>query len=177
MVAAAVAGAAVVVSPLASASATELPPVVADLDVAALDLRIAPVDTRVEAIDTRVSELETDVRDSSVALNSDILFGFDEASLSTAAATAIGEVVEDIPDDASVSIDGYTDDVGEDAYNQRLSTQRARAVEKAVAKARPDLATTAQGHGSADPVEPNEKGGQDHPEGRTKNRRGEISWS
>ena len=69
----------------------------------------------------------------------------------------------------------HEDDVGEDAYNEELSTKRARAVEQAVASARPDLDTTARGRGSADPVAPNRKGGEDNPEGRAKNRRVEIT--
>lgn len=174
-VAAAVAGAAVVAGPVPPASATELPPAVADLDVTALDLRITPIDIRVAPIDTRVTELETETEDSAIALNSDILFGFDKDTLGAHAVEAVADVVEDIPKDASVTITGYTDDLGEDAYNAKLSTRRAKAVEDAIAKARPDLATRAEGRGSADPVEPNTKGGKDNPEGRAKNRRVEIT--
>lgn len=127
-------------------------------------------------IRSQVTPLERKVSSEAIALNSDVLFAFDEARISSRAQRAIGDVVEEIPQGASVTITGYTDDVGEEDYNQRLSTERARAVEEAVTRARPDLDTTARGRGSADPVEPNNTGGEDNPRGRAKNRRVEIRY-
>ncbi len=142
-----------------AASIGDLQPEVDDLDIA----------------DT-ITGLETSESDSSVTLSSDILFGFDTSSISDAAQTEIGKIVEDVPDGASVTITGYTDDVGEDDYNEKLATERAQAVEKVLARVRIDLDLTAEGRGAADPVAPNAKGGEDNPEGRAKNRRVEIVW-
>lgn len=131
----------------------------------------------VDGLDTKgsITDLERRTGSGDIALNSDILFGFDKDTLSRRAERAVVEAVEDIPKGASVTITGYTDDVGADDYNQRLSTKRAEAVAKALTEARPDLDTTARGRGSADPVAPNTKGGEDNPEGRAQNRRVEIS--
>lgn len=155
-------------APTATADGVDDLPPVAEQELAD---SIYDIELSLTGITTHIGDMERS-EDSSdrVVLDSDILFGFDEATLSPAATKAIGEVVADIPDGASVTIAGYTDDVGEDTYNQTLSTQRAEAVQKAIAKARPDLGLTAEGHGSVDPVASNSE-----PEGRAKNRRVEIT--
>ena len=66
---------------------------------------------------------------------------------------------------------GHTDSIGDDASNLTLSQQRAQAVADAISAARSDLRLTVVGKGESDPVEPNEQGGEDNPEGRAKNRR------
>lgn len=136
------------------------------------------LDLRVSDIEPSISDVERTDGASSVAvvLDSDILFGFDQRTLSRAAADKVEEIVQDAPDDAKVSVTGYTDDVGTDAYNTTLSGDRAAAVGKAITTARPELTVTTRGRGSADPVEPNSTGGEDNPEGRAKNRRVEISY-
>jgi len=71
-----------------------------------------------------------------------------------------------------IRLDGYTDSIGTDAYNMKLSERRAAAVKDYLIKeAGVDSSNiTAVGHGGADPVADNKT-----PEGRTKNRRVEIS--
>jgi len=72
--------------------------------------------------------------------------------------------------DIKVEIDGHTDSVGSDAYNQRLSQARAQAVVEYLVKhgiSRDRL--VAKGFGEAKPVAPNTT-----PEGRAKNRRVEF---
>lgn len=147
-----------------------------EITSAQLAASVHDLQPNVSDIRSQITPLEREISAKAIALNSDVLFAFDEARISPRAQEAIGDVVEDIPQGAAVTITGYTDDVGEDDYNQELSTRRARAVEKAVAAARPDLTTTARGRGSADPVEPNSRGGEDNPAGRAKNRRVEISY-
>lgn len=146
----------------------------------------AQIEESVKDLELEVHDIETNIEDlestaaggggTAISLNSDVLFGFDESTLSPDATKAVGDVVKDVPDGAKVEITGYTDSKGEDAYNKKLSTKRAKAVEKAVKKARSDLTLTSTGKGSADPVEPNEEGGEDNPDGRAKNRRVEITW-
>jgi flagellar motor protein MotB len=76
-----------------------------------------------------------------------------------------------------VRIEGHTDSKGSDAYNQRLSGQRANAVrdwlvEKEGLK---QVKFVTRGFGEVKPVVPNTKlDGSDDPEGRQKNRRVEI---
>ncbi len=72
--------------------------------------------------------------------------------------------------DIKVEIDGHTDSVGSDAYNQRLSQARAQAVVEYLVKhgiGRDRL--VAKGFGETKPVAPNTT-----PEGRAKNRRVEF---
>ena len=59
----------------------------------------------------------------------------------------------------------------------RLSQRRAEAVAAAVAAARPDLVLSTEGRGEADPVAPNDNGGEDNPDGRAANRRVEIRYA
>jgi len=69
-----------------------------------------------------------------------------------------------------IEVEGHTDNVGGDAYNQRLSEQRAEAVrDYIVAQGVPGSSVKATGFGMADPVASN-----DTPAGRQQNRRVEI---
>ena len=73
---------------------------------------------------------------------------------------------------AKIRLDGYTDSIGTDEYNMKLSERRATAVKDYLIKeAGVDSSKiTVVGHGEADPVADNKT-----PEGRAKNRRVEIS--
>lgn len=178
LVAAAAAG--LVLVPAGAWGATTDRPDLPDLTAAELKESVADFDAEVTDIDGEILDLESQVEGAggkAVSLNSDVLFGFDESKLSSDATRAVGDAVQDIPRDAEVEITGYTDSKGSDSYNKKLSTARAEAVEKAVEKVRSDLDITASGKGAANPVEPNEEGGKDNPEGRAKNRRVEISWT
>lgn len=69
-----------------------------------------------------------------------------------------------------VELAGHTDDIGSDAYNQKLSTDRAEAVRKAlIALGIDPKRMQAIGHGSTLPVAPN-----DTEENKAKNRRTEL---
>jgi outer membrane protein OmpA-like peptidoglycan-associated protein len=71
----------------------------------------------------------------------------------------------------SVSVDGYTDNTGATAANQRLSEARARTVLEALAAAGVDAGRiTAVGHGDENPVADNATD-----EGRSQNRRTELT--
>jgi outer membrane protein OmpA-like peptidoglycan-associated protein len=70
----------------------------------------------------------------------------------------------------SMQIEGHTDSVGGDAFNVRLSEQRADSVRDFLGEQGVALSSiTAQGFGKAEPVATN-----DTPEGRQRNRRVEI---
>jgi outer membrane protein OmpA-like peptidoglycan-associated protein len=69
-----------------------------------------------------------------------------------------------------IEIEGHTDNVGSDEYNQRLSQQRAEAVrEYLLSQSVPSSSVTAMGFGKANPVASN-----DTAAGRQQNRRVEI---
>ncbi|MFT3764666.1 MAG: OmpA family protein [Minicystis sp.] len=107
-----------------------------------------------------------------VSVPSEVLFAFDSDTLAPGAAGELDRVVATIRarPGARVTVEGHTDDVGDDAYNQALSERRARAVADHLAqKGIPRDRIEARGLGETRPVVPN-----DGDEGRRKNRRVEI---
>jgi outer membrane protein OmpA-like peptidoglycan-associated protein/outer membrane protein W len=64
------------------------------------------------------------------ATTTDIYFAFDKSALQPKAIDKLNEIVESLKQsqDYSVSIEGYTDAIGTEAYNMKLSTRRAKAV-------------------------------------------------
>ncbi len=65
-----------------------------------------------------------------VEFNSNVLFGFDESTLSADARTSLDKLVKvlDTYPDTDIEIQGHTDSKGSVAYNQALSERRAAAV-------------------------------------------------
>jgi outer membrane protein OmpA-like peptidoglycan-associated protein len=65
------------------------------------------------------------------SLDSDVLFAFDSATLTSRGQSAVGQVaakVRDRQDSAAIDVTGYTDRIGSTAYNQDLSVRRAQSV-------------------------------------------------
>lgn len=115
--------------------------------------------------------------DAVITLASDVLFDFNSTKISGDAEEAIAKTVEKVPDGAKVTVSGYTDSVGDDAANKKLSKERAQAVADVIKDKRSDLDLSIKGFGEADPVAKNTtKKGDDNPQGRAKNRRVEISY-
>ncbi|MGY4677264.1 porin OmpA [Pasteurella sp. P03HT] len=88
-------------------------------------------------------------------LNSDVTFGFDKADLKPAAQNVLDGIYGEIAQlkAASVAVSGYTDRLGADAYNLKLSQRRADTVANyLVAKGVAQNAIMATGHGEANPV-------------------------
>lgn len=114
-----------------------------------------------------------------VDLPSDVLFAYDSAKLSPHADVALGRTAQIIAagPPGAITITGYTDGKGEDAYNRELSEHRARAVADWLEAHGVDAKRiTTRGRGKADPVAPNTRlDGSDDPVGRAKNRRVEIT--
>ncbi|TDB93303.1 OmpA family protein [Actinomadura sp. 7K534] len=129
-----------------------------------------------------VVPLETEEDDGervTVRISADVLFDFGEATLTDAAERSIAELAKRLSDArGTVEVSGHTDSVGTDAYNLDLSTRRAEAVKAELQRSLQgaSLRIEAKGHGETEPVVPNEKGGEDDPEGRAKNRRVDITY-
>lgn len=142
----------------------------------------SPIDVpEVDAIDVPdIDPFEPEVTTSGgstvVTLDTDVLFEFAEAELGESAQKAVAEAVADVPDGAKVTVVGHTDSVGSDAANLKLSKERAQAVADVIEDERDDLELDVSGKGEKDPVADNDKGGEDNPEGREKNRRVEIRY-
>ena len=117
-------------------------------------------------------------REIKINLAADVLFDFDKWDLRPEAATSLGKVVEVLQSypKAQVLVEGHTDGKGTDQYNQKLSEQRADSVRRWLADHGVGSRMTTRGWGKTRPVAPNTKpNGADDPEGRQKNRRGEIT--
>jgi OOP family OmpA-OmpF porin len=104
-------------------------------------------------------------------------FDYDKSNIRSDARPTLDEAAQTLKDnpEINVTIEGHTDSIGSDGYNQRLSERRAQSVKaylvsKGVAASRLDTV----GKGEAEPVAPNTKDGRDNPEGRAMNRRAEL---
>src|SRR5471032_330790 len=123
-------------------------------------------ETGLKAIDSERTQLQLDVRTQQLkalqALNAkstdrgevvtfgDVLFDTGKAELKYNSQNTIGQLAQYLADnpERKVRIEGFTDNVGGDALNQRLSEQRADAVANALIKMGVDASRlTTQGYG------------------------------
>jgi outer membrane protein OmpA-like peptidoglycan-associated protein len=100
---------------------------------------------------------------------SDVLFDTGKYTLKPGTQVSLAKVatILQLYPGLKVQVEGYTDSVGSDAYNQTLSENRANAVEQfLVQNGVPPANATAAGYGKADPVADNSTAA-----GRAENRR------
>ncbi|MBI6897619.1 OmpA family protein [Pseudomonas putida] len=101
-----------------------------------------------------------------------VLFAFDSAELTQGTQQRLQGLLPKLndPSVASVKVLGFTDSVGSDSYNQRLSERRASGVaEYLISQGLAPNKVTSQGRGESEPVADN-----DTDEGRSRNRRVEL---
>lgn len=156
-----------------------LPPSAWDQSIVALEASTTALDDGITTLRPSITPFETrttEGEETVVTLSSDILFAFGESTIGPGARARIVELVAEIPDGATVEVLGHTDSVSGREFNQVLSEARAGTVAELVREERPDLDLDVAGFGMDRPVEPNEKDGQDNPEGRALNRRVEIRY-
>lgn len=120
-----------------------------------------------------VEQVQTKGKETTITLSTDILFTPDSSKLPTSASTRIATIVKDVPQGAKIMVDGHTDSVKGKVDNQKLSTDRAKAVAAAVARKRPDLVAKVAGHADSDPVQTEDP---KDPSTRAANRRVEITY-
>jgi outer membrane protein OmpA-like peptidoglycan-associated protein len=127
-----------------------------------------------ESLDDRLVRLGAKVSDTEVTIRlaGSVLFDFDSAAIRPDAERTLLEVAEVLRGfgDRPARIEGHTDSIASDVYNQQLSEQRAEAVsawhvERGIDGAR----LTTVGHGEGQPVADNSTA-----DGRQANRRVEI---
>jgi outer membrane protein OmpA-like peptidoglycan-associated protein len=98
-----------------------------------------------------------------------VLFDFDKSELRPESITELERVLKfmnDVPF-ATTKVDGHTDSIGTEAYNQALSDRRSKAVFDYLSSRGIDPARMkSQGFGETQPIAPN-----DTAEGRQLNRR------
>ena len=99
-------------------------------------------------------------------------FDFDKATIKPSGRDVLDGAVKTLRDNPSlhVVVEGHTDSIGSDAYNQKLSERRAKAVRDYLVREGIDASRiTTRGYGKSRPVASN-----DTAEGRAQNRRAEI---
>ncbi len=133
-------------------------------------------------MDKQAEELRRDLEGATVervgegiliTFDSGLLFDFDAYNLRSETKANIEKLSETLKkyDDTNILIEGHTDNTGEDAYNQKLSENRADAVENyIVAQGIADSRITTKGYGETQPLDSNESEA-----GKQKNRRVDVA--
>ena len=112
-----------------------------------------------------------------ITLEDGVLFDFGSSELRGEASTTLTNLATVLKDSKApkVQVQGHTDSVSDDAFNQRLSEQRAQAVSSALKSDGVTATIESVGFGETKPVAPNENpDGSDNPGGRRLNRRVEV---
>ncbi|WP_204382713.1 OmpA family protein [Aeromonas veronii] len=104
---------------------------------------------------------EPEVVDQTFNLSSDVLFAFGKADLKQEGMSALDDLYQQIvdvqPKDGSAVVMGYTDRIGSDANNQKLSEARAQTVaDFLISKGLPADKVSIQGNGASNPVTGNQ---------------------
>lgn len=133
-------------------------------------------------MDKQAEELRKDLEGATVervgegiliTFESGLVFDVDSYSLREETKTNLTELSETLKkyDDTNILIEGHTDNTGADTYNQKLSENRADAVEKfLVTQGVKNSRLTTKGYGEGQPLDSNESEA-----GRQKNRRVEVA--
>ena len=103
---------------------------------------------------------------------SDVLFDFNKYSLKPEAREKLAKISGILLayPDLKVQVEGYTDNIGSDEYNQNLSEKRADSVrDYLVSQNVPEMNVTAEGYGKSNPIADNSTSS-----GRAQNRRVEL---
>ena len=112
-----------------------------------------------------------------ITLEDSVLFDFGSSDLRSEGSTTLTNLATVIKDSKApkVQVQGHTDSVSDDASNQTLSEQRAKAVTEALTSNGVTASIESVGYGETKPVAPNENSdGSDNPAGRRLNRRVEV---
>ena len=121
----------------------------------------------------KIASIKEEARGMVITLSGQVLFVTGKAELLPAARDQLDQVAAALKDQGEMKpmvVEGYTDSVGSEANNQRLSKDRAEAVRAyLVSKGVASDKITSVGKGKSSPVASN-----DTPEGRANNRRVEI---
>jgi len=149
---------------------------VARADAATARSTTAAVQSELANARQELSDLQAKQTDRGMVMTlSDVLFDTGKATLKPGATRDLDRLAHALKDNQNtrVKIEGYTDSVGSESYNQELSQRRAQAVADALqSRGVPADRYEVEGLGKEFPVATN-----DSPAGRQQNRRVEIVFS
>ena len=121
----------------------------------------------------KIAQVKEEARGMVITLTGDVLFVTGKSELLPAAQdqlTLVAKAIQDQGEIKPIIVEGYTDSVGSDSNNMKLSQARAESVRSfLVSKGLPSDKVSAVGRGKSNPVAPN-----DTADGRANNRRVEI---
>ena len=112
-----------------------------------------------------------------ITLEDGVLFDFGKSDIRPDAAQTLKKLAGVLTDAKvpTAHVYGHTDSVSDEAFNQKLSEDRANAVSTQLKKDGVTATLDATGYGETKPIAPNENpDGSDNPSGRALNRRVEI---
>ena len=128
-----------------------------------------------------VKTIESGKCERRLSVVGDALFDFDRSGLRVDAEETLSVALPEIKKlgGKAARVEGHTDAIGSDSYNQKLSEARAKTVRDWLAQRGAIPAKTAiAGHGKTKPVAANStEDGKDYPEGRQMNRRVEVVFN
>lgn len=145
----------------------------AEAELVATRAELEDTRQRAQELSEKIAELEVSESERGTVFTlSDVVFDFDSAQLNEGgqrSVARIAEIIKEYPE-GQILIEGFTDSVGQEGYNEDLSRRRATAVREAfVSHGIPAGRIQVEGYGEAYPVASN-----DTAEGRQLNRRVEI---
>jgi outer membrane protein OmpA-like peptidoglycan-associated protein len=133
-------------------------------------------------MDKQAEELKRDLKDAKVervgegiliTFNSGLLFDVDKSDLEPATKSNLDQLAQTLKkyEDTNILVEGHTDNTGDDSHNQKLSDQRADAVEHYLAsQGVAEKRITTKGYGESQPI-----GDNNTEAGRQANRRVEVA--
>lgn len=137
-------------------------------------------EARLEAREAEIRRLQQDLQAKptergTLVTFGDVLFDFDKAELKPAGMRGVQKLAQFLNEnpERQIIVEGYTDSVGSETYNQQLSERRAEAVRRALTHAGvSSQRIQSVGYGELYPVASN-----DSPSSRAMNRRVEVTIS
>lgn len=142
-----------------------------------MDRVVTPV-SRSSSSDSAVT-YSSDGQTTVASLSGDVTFDVDSSALTDRAKQVLDEIVKrwNGKPPAMVTVVGHTDSVADDAHNQTLSEQRAKAVADYLISKVPSLSVQSSGKGESEPVasETNTDGSVNEA-GKAANRHVDVRW-
>ena len=142
-----------------------------------VDRVVTPV-SRSSSSDSAVT-YSSDGQTTVASLSGDVTFDVDSSALTDRAKQVLDEIVKrwNGKPPAMVTVVGHTDSVADDAHNQTLSEQRAKAVADYLTSKVPSLNVQSSGKGESEPVasETNADGSVNEA-GKAANRHVDVRW-